>query len=227
MLLERGVCSCAELQVFSERKHVRRRARFQKLQDARCNHFFFLQGKTPKGIHDILTEKLGEHAPSYATVKNCVAQFKRCDFSSCDAPRPGRPKKRTPAEIIEQIHKLILEDRRISAKSIDEQLGILREGAGSIVHEDLDMRKLSAKWVSKCLNAEQIFYSEEIFHLSSKTKNNDTINSIILIFTNMLYFIHILVKQHDDGRKSDRNLYVNTNVIYDTANFISKHLLSY
>jgi len=28
------------------------------------------QGKAPKGIHAILTETLGEHAPSYATVKN-------------------------------------------------------------------------------------------------------------------------------------------------------------
>jgi len=32
--------------------------------------FFFLQGKAPKEIHAILTETLGEHAPSYATVKN-------------------------------------------------------------------------------------------------------------------------------------------------------------
>jgi len=61
----------------------------------------------------------------------------------------------TTPEIIDQIHVLILEDRRISAKSIAEQLGISRERVGSIIHEDLDMRKLSAKWVPKCLNAGQ------------------------------------------------------------------------
>ena len=61
--------------------------------------FFFLQGKTPKEIHAILTETLGDHAPSYATVKNWVVQFKRCDFSTCDAPRPGRPKTVTTPEI--------------------------------------------------------------------------------------------------------------------------------
>jgi hypothetical protein len=32
-----------------------------------------LQGKAPKEIHAILTETLGEHASSYATVKNWVA----------------------------------------------------------------------------------------------------------------------------------------------------------
>ena len=102
-----------------------------------------------------MTETLGEHASSYATVKNCVAQFKRGDFSTCDAPRPGRPKIVTTPEIIDQIHGLILEDSRISAKSIAGHLGISRERVGSIVHEDLDMRKLSAKWIPKCLKADQ------------------------------------------------------------------------
>ena len=105
---------------------------------------FFLQGKTPKEIHAILRETLGEHASSYATVKNWVAQLKRGDFSACDAPRPGRLKTVNP-EITDQIHELILDDRRISTKSIAEQLGISRERVGSIIHEDLDMRKLSAK----------------------------------------------------------------------------------
>jgi len=115
----------------------------------------FLQGKAAKEIHAILKETLGEHAPSYATVKNWVTQFKRGDFSTCDAPRPGRPKTVTTLQIIDQIHDLILEDCRISAKSRSEQLGISRERVGSIIREDLDMRKLSAKWVPKCLNADQ------------------------------------------------------------------------
>ena len=42
---------------------------------------------------------LGEHAPLYATAKNWVARFKRGDFSTYDAPRPGRPKTLTTPEI--------------------------------------------------------------------------------------------------------------------------------
>jgi len=79
-----------------------------------------LQGKAPKETNAILIEILGEHAPSYAIVKNLLAQFKRADFSTCDTPRPGRPKTVTTPEIIEEIHELILEDRRIWAKSIAE-----------------------------------------------------------------------------------------------------------
>ena len=36
-----------------------------------------------------------------------------------------------------------------------EHLGISRERVESIIHEDLDMRKLSSKWVPKCLNVDQ------------------------------------------------------------------------
>jgi len=142
----------------AERKHVRRRTRFQQHGVASCHQVFFppLQGTAPKEIHAILTETLGEHAPSYVTVKNWVAQFKRGDFSTCDAPRSGRPKPVTTPEIIDQINELILEDRRISTKSIAGQLGISLERVGSIIHEDLGTRKLSAKWIMKCLNADQI-----------------------------------------------------------------------
>jgi len=63
----------------------------------------------------------------------------------------------TTLEIIDQIHELILEDRRISAKSIiGEQQGISREWVvESIIHEDLDMQKFSVKWVPKCLNVDK------------------------------------------------------------------------
>jgi transposase len=78
--------------------------------------FFSLHGKAPKEIHDNVT--LGEQAPSYVTVRYWVVQFKRGDFSTFDAPRPGRPKTVTTPEIIDQTHELISEDRWISAKSI-------------------------------------------------------------------------------------------------------------
>jgi len=41
---------------------------------------FFPAGKAPKEIHAILAETLGEYSPLYATVKNCVVQFKGGDF---------------------------------------------------------------------------------------------------------------------------------------------------
>ena len=151
--LDRRFCSCAELQVFfcyrdwKEAYQATRAISTTSRRELSSSFFFFVQGKTLKEIHAILTETLGEHAPSYTTVKNWVVQFKRGDFSTCVAPRPGRPKTVTTPEIIDQIYEIILEDRLISAKSISEQLDISREWVGFIIHEDLDM--------PKCLNADQ------------------------------------------------------------------------
>ena len=48
-----------------------------------------------------------------------------------------KPKTLTTPEIIDQIYELMLEDRRISTKSIAEQVGISRERVESFIHEDL------------------------------------------------------------------------------------------
>ena len=159
--------------------------------------FFFLQVKTPKQIHAILIEILGAYAPLYATVKNWVAQFKRGDFSICAVPRPGRPKTVTTPEIIEQIQEIILEDCRFSAKSIAEQLDISHERVGSIIHEDLDMRKLSAKWVPKCLNTDQICQrcqSEQYFEFSRRNPN-DFLSRLVTMDETWLYHYDLETKQ--------------------------------
>jgi len=171
---------------------------FNNIETRAVIKFFFMQGKAPKEIHAILTETLGEYALSYTTVKNWVAQFKRGDFVTCVAPRLGRPKTVTTPEIIDQIHELILEDGRISAKSIDEQLGISRERVGSIIREDLDMRKLSAKFVPKCLKEDQKHQrcqsSEQILEFFRRDQN-DFLSRVVTIDETLLYHYDSETKQ--------------------------------
>jgi len=102
-----------------------------------------------------------------------VAQFKRDDFSTCDEPCPGPPNIVTTPEIIHQIQELFLVDRRISSKTIPEKQGISFERVGSIIHEDLDIRKLSTKSVPKCLKADQKRQRcqlSDIWHFSARSK---------------------------------------------------------
>ena len=157
--LERGLCSGAELQVFLLQRlkgSMSGDARyFNNIETRAVIKSFFPAKQGAEGNLHNSYRNVREHAPTYATVKNWVAQFKSGDFSTCEKPRPGRPKTVTTPEIIDQNHELILEDRCISAKSIAEQLGISRERVGSNIHEDLNMRKLSVKWVPKCLNSDQ------------------------------------------------------------------------
>ena len=65
---------------------------FNKIETRAVIKFFFPARQGAEENSPILTETLGKHAPSYATVKNWVAQFKRGDFSTCDALHPGRTK---------------------------------------------------------------------------------------------------------------------------------------
>jgi len=103
----------------------------------------------------------------------------------------------TPA-IIDQIHELILEDCRISAKSIAEKLGISREWVGSIIHEDFDMRKLSTKWVLKRLNADQ---KHQWFQLSEqlleffRRNPNDFLSRLVTMDQTWLYHYDPETKQ--------------------------------
>ena len=117
---KRGLFTCRSASLFllqSLKGSMSRDAcNFNNIEKQAVIKFFFLQGKAPKEIHAILIETSGKHAPSYVTVKNWVAQFKCGDFSTCDVLHAGRPKTVTTLETIDQIHKLILEDRWISAK---------------------------------------------------------------------------------------------------------------
>ena len=110
----------------------------------------------------------------------------------------------TNLDSIDQIHELILEDRRNSAKSIAEQLGISREQVGSIIHEDLDMRKLSAKGISKCLNADvkrQRYQSSEQLLEFFQCDPNDFLSRLMTMDETCLYHYDLETKQHSIERR--------------------------
>jgi len=91
-----------------------------------------------------------------------------------------------------------LEDRRISAKSTDEQLGLSRERVGFIIHEDLDMRKLSAKWVPKCLNANekrQRCQSSEQYLEFFRLDPNGFLSRLVTMYETWLYHYDPETKQ--------------------------------
>ncbi|XP_018301783.1 uncharacterized protein, partial [Mycetomoellerius zeteki] len=55
----------------------------------------------------------GDSAPSFATVKRWVAEFKRGRTSLADGERSGRPTTATTTDNIEEIHQMIIDNRRI------------------------------------------------------------------------------------------------------------------
>jgi hypothetical protein len=44
---------------------------------------------------------------------------------------------------------MLLDNRRIKVREITETIGILKERVGYILHEELDLKKLWARWVPR------------------------------------------------------------------------------
>jgi transposase len=81
--------------------------------------FFVKEGLTPNEIHSKFIKVYGDSSPSFSTIKEWAAEFKRGHTSLEDDPREGRPKGATP-EIIEQVHDVVLDGRRMTVREIAE-----------------------------------------------------------------------------------------------------------
>jgi len=66
----------------------------------------------------------GDSSPSFSKIKKWAAAFKRGHTSLEDDPREGHPKSATPPEIIEEVHNMVLDDRRMKVHEIAETIGI-------------------------------------------------------------------------------------------------------
>ena len=110
-----------------------------------------LKGLPPKEVHEDMIATLGEEAPSYTTVKKWAAEFKRGRESLEDDPRSGRPVTVSTQDVIDKVLDIILADRRTTQRTIAFELQISQERVHNIIHQDLGMTKVSARWVPRLL----------------------------------------------------------------------------
>jgi histone-lysine N-methyltransferase SETMAR len=112
---------------------------------------FYLEGITATDANARLVAVHGNNAPSNAMVKKWFAAFKRGEMDTCDAPRSGRPKTVTTEDNVVKVKNLVIADRRITTREIAEELKISQGSVYTILHENLGLRKLKAKWVPRHL----------------------------------------------------------------------------
>jgi histone-lysine N-methyltransferase SETMAR len=86
--------------------------------------FFVKESLMPNEVNLKFIKVYGDSFPSFSTIKKWAAEFKRGRTSLEDDPREGRPKSATTPEIIEQVHDMLLGDRRIKVREIAETIGI-------------------------------------------------------------------------------------------------------
>lgn len=116
---------------------------------------YFLRGKTITETKIKLDKYYGDSSPSIKMIHKWFTDFRCGRTSTADAERPGRPNEVTTPEIIEKIHDIVLQDRRVKVREIAEIVRISDERVRNILHEHLDMRKVSARWVPRLLTIDQ------------------------------------------------------------------------
>jgi len=103
----------------------------------------------------MLVQVYGDNAKKKTTVYKWVKRFSKGRESVTDEERSGRPATSRTEENVTKIYQILHENRRLTVRSITEQVNIERETVRKILTEDLDMRKVCAKLVPKELTEEQ------------------------------------------------------------------------
>ena len=83
----------------------------------------------------------GDIVPLYATVKRWAAHFKMGKESPEDDDNCGRHTIATTEENIAHVHRVILNDRRLTVESEASAVGFSRERVENILHNVLAMSK--------------------------------------------------------------------------------------
>jgi len=103
----------------------------------------------------MLVQVYGDNAMKKTAVYKWVKRFSEGRESVTDEEGSGRPATSRTEENIANVRQIVRENRRLTVRSIAEQVNIDRETVRNILTEDLDMRKVCAKMVPKELTEEQ------------------------------------------------------------------------
>jgi histone-lysine N-methyltransferase SETMAR len=106
-------------------------------------------------IHSELMASMGDSAPSKRTVERWVERFKSGVESVNDIDRIGRPITATNSSNVDRIRRLVEKNPRISIHYIEAETGLSYGTIGRILHDHLNLRKLSSRWIPHELNENQ------------------------------------------------------------------------
>lgn len=106
----------------------------------------------------MLTAADGDSTMSKTQAYEWYKEFKAGRTVVDDLPRFGRPSTSVTDENIEEVKKIVLEDRRVSIREIAADLGVSFRSVQSVMHDVLGLRRVEARLVLRVLNVLQKQY---------------------------------------------------------------------
>ena len=98
-----------------------------------------------------IQQAFGNEVLSPTQIKQWFKRFKDGCASVESDPRSGRPSTNRKEEVMDQVRKKVLENRRLTVQEIVAEVGISTGSVHSILTEDLNLRRVSANYVLKLL----------------------------------------------------------------------------
>jgi [histone H3]-lysine36 N-dimethyltransferase SETMAR len=132
----------AQVGIFEEMSNLEHRAVIK---------FLTLEGVEYTEIHNRLKNIYKDSAPHRTTVCRWANEFKRGRQSIEDDPRTGRPATAQNEETIDKVQNIVMEDRRIAIEQLADILKISSGSVHTILHDQLRLSKVSARWVPRML----------------------------------------------------------------------------
>ncbi|XP_076059369.1 histone-lysine N-methyltransferase SETMAR-like [Oratosquilla oratoria] len=102
-------------------------------------------------FHDEMKAVYGDDCLSYDSVVRWKRNFQTGHMSLTDEPRTGQPSLTDSVATVKKEEDLILEDRRVAIHVIMHETGLSYGSVWKIVHDELHMFKVSARWVPRLL----------------------------------------------------------------------------
>ena len=118
----------------------------------RISSFVHCLKDSNRNIHNELVEVCGDQALAYFTVRRWAQLFREGRDSNEDEPRTGRPKSAICEHSIELVGEFLRNNPCCSIEEISKYTDISTGNIYHILKQDLEVRKVCARWVPYLLS---------------------------------------------------------------------------
>ena len=118
-------------------------------------YYFWKNGKKAEEIHQELLSTEGNSAPNLSFIYRWIHNFKCGRMDVLDEKPGGQPYYVISEVLVAEVKKLVDEDGRATCSWLADTLGYSKSTIQRILHDHLEYRKLSARWVPRMLTDAQ------------------------------------------------------------------------
>jgi len=120
-----------------------------------CITFCVKLGRNGAETSEMLRTAFGEQCLSHARIFKWHKRFKEGRDSADENPRSGRPTTSKTDNCVARVQELIQANRHLKIRELSVEFGVSYGTCQAILTQDLNMRRVAAKFVLRILTAKQ------------------------------------------------------------------------